>query len=62
VASVNSPIQTYWAASLGGIYSVPLAWTVGIVAVVIGVLVGFGREGRDVRMGREQLAAEVPAE
>jgi hypothetical protein len=32
----------------------PLAIVVGIVAVVIAVLVGFGREARDVRMGTER--------
>jgi SHS family lactate transporter-like MFS transporter len=33
----------------------PLALVVGTVAVIIAVLVGFGREARDVRMGRERI-------
>jgi SHS family lactate transporter-like MFS transporter len=33
----------------------PLALVVGTVAIVIAVLVGFGREARDIRMGRERL-------
>ena len=37
----------------GGDLTWPLALVVGIVAVVIAVLVGFGPEARGVKMGRE---------
>ncbi len=55
IAAGNSTIQS----SLADTYfhkdlSWPLAIVVGIVAIVIAVLVGFGREARDVRMGRER--------
>jgi SHS family lactate transporter-like MFS transporter len=55
IASGNNTIQS----SLADTYfhkdlSWPLAIVVGIVAVLIAVLVGFGREARDVRMGRER--------
>jgi SHS family lactate transporter-like MFS transporter len=58
IAAGNSTIQS----SLADRYfdknlSWPLAIVVGIVALVIAVLVGFGREARDVRMGRERDAA-----
>ncbi len=60
LAAANATIQSSIADHLGGNYAIPLAGTAGIVAVVIAVLVGLGREGRDVRMGRER--APVPAE
>jgi len=55
IASGNNTLQssmadTYFHKDL----SWPLAIVVGTVAVVIAVLVGFGREARDVRMGRER--------
>ena len=57
IASGNNTIQS----SMADKYfhkdlSWPLAIVVGTVAVVIAVLVGFGREARDVRMGRERVA------
>lgn len=58
IASVNGPLQsgladTYFHKNL----SWPFALVVGTVAVSIALLVGFGREARDVRMGRERLPA-----
>jgi SHS family lactate transporter-like MFS transporter len=55
IASGNSTIQS----SMADRYfhkdlSWPLAIVVGTVAVVIAVVVGFGREARDVRMGAER--------
>lgn len=59
LAAANATIQSSIAASLGGNYAWPLAGVAAIVAVVIAVLVGFGREARHVRMGGERaLAAE----
>ena len=57
LASANATIQASIAEQLGGNYAIPLAGTAGIVAVIIAVLVGFGREGRHVTMGRERVAA-----
>jgi SHS family lactate transporter-like MFS transporter len=56
LASVNGPIQsgladTYFHHKLNW----PLAIVVGTVAVTIALLVGFGVEARDVRMGRERV-------
>jgi MFS transporter, SHS family, lactate transporter len=51
LASANATIQASIAAGLGGDYRWPLMGTAGIVAVVIAVMVGFGREARHVRMG-----------
>jgi MFS transporter, SHS family, lactate transporter len=45
-----------------GNLSWPLALVVGIVAIVIALLVGFGREARDIRMGRERLPEEAGAQ
>ena len=58
IASGNATIQTsmadkYFHKNL----SWPLAIVVGTVAVVIAILVGFGREAREVRMGRERVDA-----
>lgn len=55
IAAGNSTVQS----SMADKYfhkdlSWPLAIVVGIVALVIAILVGFGREARDVRMGRER--------
>ncbi len=51
LAAANATIQSAIAASMGGNYSWALAGVAGSVAVVIMVLVGFGREARDVHMG-----------
>ena len=53
LASANATIQSSVADRLGGNLAWPLAVTAGIVAVVIALVVGFGREARDVRMGDE---------
>ena len=58
LASANATIQSSIADSLGGDYRWPLAGTAGAVAILISLLVAFGREARDVRMGRERVAAE----
>jgi SHS family lactate transporter-like MFS transporter len=58
LASANATIQSSIADVLGHNYSWPLAGTAGIVAIVIALLVGFGREAREVRMGNERLPAE----
>ncbi len=58
-AAANATIQSALAgAYFGGDLAWPLAAVAGIVAIVIAVLVGFGREAREVRMGRERVAAE----
>jgi SHS family lactate transporter-like MFS transporter len=61
IASGNNTIQSAMADDFfHKNLSWPLAIVVGTVAIVIAVLVGFGREARGVRMGRE-LAADAPA-
>ena len=50
-AAANATIQASIASSLGGNYAWPLAGVCAIVAVVIAMLVGFGREARHVHMG-----------
>ena len=59
LASANATIQSGIAGRLGHDLRWPLAGVAGIVAVLIAVLVGFGREAREVRMGHERSA---PAE
>jgi SHS family lactate transporter-like MFS transporter len=55
IAAGNSTLQSSMADKyFNKNLSWPLAIVVGIVAVVIAVLVGFGREARDVRMGTER--------
>ena len=62
LAAANATIQSAAADSwFGGNLSWPLAGVAAIVAVVIAIMVGFGREARDVRMGRELEAAAPPA-
>jgi len=51
LAAANATIQSSIAVRMGGNYSWALAGVAGIVAVAIALLVGFGREARDVRMG-----------
>jgi SHS family lactate transporter-like MFS transporter len=58
LAAANATIQASIAAGLGGDYRWPLMGTAGIVAVVIAIMVGFGREARHVRMG-EGLAQDA---
>ncbi len=60
LASANATIQSAVAGSyFGGNLSWPLAGVAGIVAVVIALLVGFGREARHVQMGRERSVART---
>jgi SHS family lactate transporter-like MFS transporter len=59
LAAGNSTIQSALADKyFNRDLSWPLAIVVGIVAIVIAVLVGFGREAKDVRMGRDRLAED----
>ena len=51
LAAANATIQSSIAVGMGGNYSWALAGVAGIVAVVIAVLVGLGREAREVHMG-----------
>jgi MFS transporter, SHS family, lactate transporter len=50
LAAANATIQSAIAAGLGGNYSWPLAGVAGICAVIIAIMIGFGREARDVKM------------
>jgi SHS family lactate transporter-like MFS transporter len=59
LAAANATIQSSIAVSMGGNYSWALAGVAGIVAIVIAVMVGFGREARHVRMsGAVAVGAE----
>jgi SHS family lactate transporter-like MFS transporter len=51
LAALNLPLQSGIAASLGGDYRWPLVGVAGTSAVCIILLVAFGREEKDVRMG-----------
>jgi SHS family lactate transporter-like MFS transporter len=53
IAASNATLQTGLADHFGNDLRWPLACTVGCVAVAIALLVGFGPEARDVRMGAE---------
>ena len=60
LAAANATIQSAIAGSyFGGNLSWPLAGVAGIVAIVIALLVGFGREARHVRMGGERPVART---
>jgi len=59
LAAANATIQSAIASGMGRDYSWPLAGVVAIVAVVIAVMVGFGREARHVQM--HGATAEVRA-
>ena len=58
IASGNATIQSSIADRMGHNYSYALAGVAGLAAVVIALLVGFGREARDVRMGDDGSIAE----
>ncbi len=58
LAAANATIQSGIAGALGNDYSWPLAGVAAIVAVAIALLVGFGKEARDVRMGAERSPPE----
>jgi SHS family lactate transporter-like MFS transporter len=51
LAALNLPIQSSIAASLGGDYRWPLVGVAATAAVLIMLLMVFGREEKDVRMG-----------
>jgi SHS family lactate transporter-like MFS transporter len=59
IASGNARIQAGIGVSMGHDYGWALAGVAGLAAIVIAVLVAFGREARDVRMG--PAAAAEPA-
>ena len=56
-ATIQSGVADRW---FGGNLSWPLAAVAGIVAVVIALMVGFGPEARDVRMGDDLAASAEP--
>jgi SHS family lactate transporter-like MFS transporter len=56
LAAANATMQSAIAARLGGDYALPLAVTIAVVAVVIALLVGFGREARNVEMSEPATA------
>jgi SHS family lactate transporter-like MFS transporter len=60
LAAANATIQIAIADHMNHDYSVALTSVAGVVAIVIAVMVGFGREGRHVQMGRELAAAAPP--
>jgi SHS family lactate transporter-like MFS transporter len=53
IAASNATLQTGLADQFGHDLRWPLACTVGVVAVAIALLVGFGPEAKNVRMGAE---------
>ena len=59
IASGNATLQAGMAHSYGGDYAFALALVVGIVAVAVALLAGFGFEARGVKFGGRQSA---PAE
>lgn len=59
LAAGNANMQVWLGGQLGGIHWA-MALVVGTAAIVITLLVAFGREARDVRMGHDRLAS--PAE
>ena len=62
LAAANATIQSAAAkAFFGGNLAWPLAGVAGIVAVVIALMVGLGREARDVQMGEEDTLQAGPA-
>ena len=56
LAAANATIQTAIADRMNHDYRFALAGVAGTVAIVIAVMVGFGREARETRMGRDLLA------
>ena len=59
LAALNLPLQNSWADSLGHDYRWPLVGVAGTAAVLIIMLMGIGREAKDVRMGRFGSAEPV---
>lgn len=60
LASYNATLQTRIGASYHHDYSYALAGVAAVVAVVIALLVGFGVENRDLRMGGEAGLSTIP--
>ncbi len=58
LAAANATIQSAIASGMGGDYSWPLAGVAAIVAVIIAVMVGFGREARHVQMHGARAAVQ----
>jgi len=54
IMSLLSPIQASYAEANGGNFSTMLAWTIGIVAVVLTVVTLLGPEAKNVDMGAKQ--------
>ncbi len=52
LAALNLPLQSAWADGLGDDYRWPLVGVAGGAAVLIVAMMAFGREAKDVRMGR----------
>ncbi len=57
LAAGNATIQSMIADHMNHNYSWALAGVAGTVAIVIAILIGFGREARDMRMGGEPVSA-----
>jgi SHS family lactate transporter-like MFS transporter len=59
LASYNATLQAGIGESMGHNYSWALAGVAGTVAVVIAMLVGFGVEAHDVKMGEDVVPEAV---
>jgi SHS family lactate transporter-like MFS transporter len=59
LASINATLQTGIAKSRGGDYAFAMAAVIGVVAVAVALLAGFGRESRGVVFGKRSV---VPAD
>ena len=60
LAALNLPLQSRWADAIGQDYRWPLIGVAGTAAVLIIVLMGYGAEAKDVRMG--QFGSANPVE
>jgi len=54
IMSLLSPFQASYAEANGGNFSTMLAWTIGIVAVVLTAVTLLGPEAKNVDMGAKQ--------
>ncbi|HEY4161443.1 MAG TPA: MFS transporter [Dongiaceae bacterium] len=59
LASINATLQTGIAEARGGDYATAMAVVIGVVAVAVALLAGFGREARGVVFGKRSV---VPAD
>ncbi len=59
LAAINLPLQSNWADRIGHDYRWPLVGVAGAAAVLIILLMMFGREAKDVRMGKFGSAEPV---